>query len=466
MIESVASPPKSGIFKLITNRWTRYIVLTGVANAVLWGAALSYLKVTKPTYTSQWALILPGGSFGVNVNLPDIGQANTSNGSGTGNSTFDPRANYEYIFTSDTVMVAAAAIAKVPPEAFGKPRIKLLDNTTLMEFAVTGKSPVEAQKKSYALFQAITIQINALRTREISQRQGPTQKILLSAQKKLQDAQLKLSTYKVSSGLSFPEQLNNLSVNIEQLRRLRAETIAQEQQATKRVHKLGSDLKLPSQQAAEAFLIQSDRVLQENLKNYSEATAALEVLMAKFGPNHPQVLKETKRQAAAGQALLLRGQLLLGRTVDQATLMQLGLTSNGAGRDPLLQNLVTLQAEQRGLQGQVKALDQQIKPLEERLETLAGRQSTLDNLKRDSQIAEAIFASTIAKLDLGQGDIFSAYPLVQIAVEPSLAKEPTAPKKTIILAGAALGSVFVTLGLTLLWIRKPWGKKLSQLISS
>jgi uncharacterized protein involved in exopolysaccharide biosynthesis len=178
------------------------------------------------------------------------------------------------------------------------------------------------------------------------------------------------------------------------------------------------------------------------------------------------VLKETKRQEAAGQALLLRGQLLLGRTVDQATLMQLGLTSNGAGRDPLLQNLVTLQAEQRGLQGQVKALDQQIKPLEERLETLAGRQSTLDNLKRDSQIAEAVFASTIAKLDLGQGDIFSAYPLVQIAVEPSLPKEPTAPKKTIILAGAALGSVLVTLGLTLLWIRKPWGKKLSQLISS
>jgi uncharacterized protein involved in exopolysaccharide biosynthesis len=466
MIKSAAVPQKIGILKLITNRWTGYILVTGFANAVLWGSALFYLKVTKPTFTSQWALILPGGNFGVNVNLPEIGQANTSNGSGMGNATFDPRANYEYIFTSDRVVVAAAAIAKVPAPSFGKPRIKLIDNTTLMEFKVTGKSPAQAQKKSYALFQAITTQINTLRIREINQRQGPTQKILLSAQKKLQDAQLKLSTYKVNSGLSFPEQLSNLSANIEQLRRLRAETVAQEQQATKRVQKLSADLKLPSQEAAEAFLIQSDRVLQENLKNYSEATAALEILMAKFGPNHPQVVKETKRQQAAGDAMLLRGQLLLGRSVDRATLMQLGLTSNGAGRDPLLQNLVTLQAEQKGLQGQVNALAGQIKPLEERLETLAGRQSTLDNLKRDTQIAEAVFASTIAKLDLGQGDIFSAYPLVQMAVEPDLPQTPTSPQKTIILAGAALGSMFATLGLTLLWVRKPWIKKLSAFISS
>jgi uncharacterized protein involved in exopolysaccharide biosynthesis len=466
MIKRAALSPKIGVFKIIKSRWIRYLIFCGLVNGAIWGVSLSYLKVTKPTYTSQWALILPGGSFGVNVNLPDIGQANTSNGSGGASSMFDPRANYEYIFTSDAVVTAAAAIAKVPPQTFGMPRIKLLDNTTLMEFSVTGKSPTEAQKKSYALLQAITTQINVLRTREITQRQNPTQKILLSAQKKLQDAQLKLSNYKVNSGLSFPEQLSNLSANIEQLRRLRAETIAQAQQATKRVEKLSADLKLPSQTAAEAFLVQSDRILQENLKNYSEATAALEILMAKFGPNHPQVVKETKRQQAAGEALLLRGQLLLGRSIDQSTLIQLSLTSNGAGRDPLLQNLVTLQAEQRGLQGQVTALEQQIKPLEERLERLAQRQSTLENLKRDSQIAEAVFASTIAKLDLGQGDIFSAYPLVQIAVEPSLPKVPTTPKKNIVLAGAALGSVFATLGLTLLWIRKPWLKKLSQSISS
>jgi uncharacterized protein involved in exopolysaccharide biosynthesis len=465
MMKLFAAPPKFGILKLITNRWTRYIILSGLANSVIWGASLSYLKVTKPIYTSKWALILPGGTFGVNFNLPEIGQANASNGSGMGSSTFDPRANYEYIFTSDAVISAAAANAKLPASQFGKPKIKLLDNTTLMEFAVTGRSPAETQKKSYALFQAITTQVNALRTREIAQRQGPTQKILLSAQKKLQDAQAKLSAYKVSSGLSFPEQLSNLSVNIEQLRRLRAETAAQEQQAAKRVQKLSNDLKLSSQQASEAFLIQSDQILQANLKNYSEATAALEVLTAKFGPNHPQVVKETKRQQSAGQALLQRGQVLLGKPVDQETLVGLSLTTNGAGRDPLFQSLVTFQAEQRGLKGQIKALDQQITPLEERLETLAQRQSTLENLKRDSQIAEAVFASTIAKLDLGQGDIFSAYPLVQMAVEPDLPSAATSPKKGIILAGATIGSVFTTLGLTLLWIRKPWLKKLSKMIS-
>jgi uncharacterized protein involved in exopolysaccharide biosynthesis len=465
MTKLIRAPRSFGLITIITNRWTRYIVLCSCANVLIWGSSLGYLKKTKPTYTSQWALILPGASFGVNFNLPEIGQASSSNGAGMGSSTYDPRANYEYIFTSEPILKVAAAIAKIPPETFGKPRIKLLDNTTMMEFQLTGGSPAEARKKSWAMYEAIVQQLSTLRSREIRQRQSPTQATLLAAQNKLEQAQAKLSRYKVSSGLSFPEQLSNLSVNIEQLRRLRVETQAQAQQATNRVQKLSADLGLISNQAAEAFLLQSDQLFQQNLKDYSEASATLEILRTKFGPNHPQVVKETKRQQAATEALSQRGQTLLGRTLDAPGLVQLSLATNGAGRDPLFQNLVTYQAEQRGLQAQLKSLDQQIPKLEKQLETLAQRQSTLDNLKRDTQIAEAVFASTLAKLDLSQGDLFSAYPLAQMAVEPDLPTAPTAPKKSIILAGAAVGSLLTTVGLTLLWIRKPWIKKLAKLIS-
>lgn len=458
-------PKRKGIIGLLTNRWTRYIVLCGCANTFIWGSSLGYLKKAQPIYTSHWVLILPGASFGVNFNLPEIGQASSSNGSGMGSSTYDPRANYEYIFTSEPVIDLAAEIAKVPAESFGKPRIKLLDNTTMMEFELTGKSPQDAQMKSWAMYKAVVKQLNGLRDREIRQRQSPTQTILRSAQQKLEQAQSKLSAYKVSSGLSFPEQLSNLSVNIEQLRRLRVETQAQEQQAAKRVQNLATDLGLSSTQAAEAFLLQSDQIFQQNLKDYSEATATLEVLQKKFGPNHPQVAKEVNRQLSAGAALSQRSQTLLGRSVDQAQLIQFSLATSGSGRDPLFQNLISYQAEQRGLHAQIKSLNQQIPKLEKQLETLAQRQSTLDNLKRDTQIAEAVFASTLAKLDLSQGDLYSAYPLAQMAVEPSLPVAPTSPKKGVILAGSALGSLFTTLGLTLMWIRKPWIKKLSKLIS-
>jgi uncharacterized protein involved in exopolysaccharide biosynthesis len=52
-----------------------------------------------------------------------------------------------------------------------------------------------------------------------------------------------------------------------------------------------------------------------------------------------------------------------------------------------------------------------------------------------------------------------------MALEPTLAKEPTSPKKNFILAGAVVGSIFSTLGLGLMWIRKPWIDKLSKWIS-
>lgn len=450
---------------LLKGRWLRYLILSALGNTLIWGLSLHYLKVTKPTYTSEWGLILSSGSLGVSVNLPGIGQASSSSGSALGSSTYDPRANLEYIFTSEPVLKDAAAIAKIPQDKFNKPRIKLLNNTTIMLFEVTGKSPQEAQQKSLALYQAIVRKVNALRATEISQRGKPSQEILLSAQRKLEQAQKRLSDYKMRSGLNFPDQVGNLSTNIEQLRRLRAETKAQEQLNNKRIQQLSQDLGLSPAEAATAFLLHVDQIFQQNLKDYSEATTSLEVLMTKFGVNHPQVVKESKRQEAAGNALLERSQYLSGKSMSTTTLHRLALAVSGSGRDTLFQSLVSSQSDYQGLKAQVKALDLAIAQLEKRLDNLSQKQSILENLKRDQQIAEATFASTLTKLDLGQGDVFSTYPLIQMAKEPSLPKEATTPKKNFVLVGAAAGSIFSTLGLSLLWIRKPWLKKLSKFIS-
>ncbi|MBD2666001.1 GumC family protein [Richelia sinica] len=449
----------------LKGRWLRYLILSALGNTLIWGSSLQYLKVTKPVYTSEFALILTGASFGVNVNLPGIGQATSSSGSALGSSTYDPRANYEYIFTSEPIVEAAAAIAKMPVKEFSKPRIKLLDNTTIMKFEVTGKSPEDARKKSLALYQAMVNQINSLRAGEINQRKSPTEKILLSAQRKLEQAQKRLSDYKMRSGLSYPEQLGNLSSNIEQLRRQRAEAQAQAQLTNSRLQQLINNLGLSPQEAADAFLLHADQIFQQNLKDYSASSAKLEILITKFGVNHPQVIREKIQQESALTALLQKSKSLLNKPLTIETLNRLALAVNGSGRDALFQSLVSYQSDLEGYKAQITALDLEIKRLEQRLELLSQQQSKLENLKRDEQIAEALFASTLTKLDLGQGDIFAAYPLVQMLVEPSLAEQPTAPKKGFVLAGAAAGSVFSTLGLCLLWIRKPWIDKLAKWLS-
>jgi uncharacterized protein involved in exopolysaccharide biosynthesis len=447
------------------HRWDRYLVVAGTANAVIWGTALLHLVVTRPSYTSTWALILPSANSAVKVNLPGIGQAESSSAGG-GGTTYDTRANYEYIFTSEPVLNDAARRAGLEPAAFGKPRIKLLDNTTLMQFEMSGPSPQLAQRKSVALFAAATERLNQLREGEMREREGPSQRILLSAQSKLAEAQRRVSAFKLSSGLSSTDQVSDLSSNIEQLRRQRAEVAAQAELAAKRRLQLGRDLGLTPAQAAEAFQLQVDPIFQQNQRDYSEATASLKVLLAKFGLNHPRVVKERKRQQAAQAGMLRRSGQLLGRPLPLSVLARLGLASNGTGRDILFQNLITYQTDERGLLGQRQALDGQIGQLERRLQDLSQRQSKLENLKRDEQIAEAVFASTLTKLDLGQGDLFTAFPLVQMAVEPSLPIKPSAPKRGFVLAGAFVGSLLSTTGLWILWIRKPWVKKLNVWLSS
>ncbi len=448
-------------------RWSRYILVSAGANGFIWSSSLLFLATAKPVYTSTWALILPGSVNAVNVNLPEIGQASASSGSaGVATSTFDPRDNYEYIFTSEQVIRQAAKNAKLPMDKFGEPRIKNIDNTTLMQIEVTGPTPEEARRKSYALYDALRERLNELRTSEIEQRQVPTQAIMRDTQAKLAAAQRKVSAYKLRSGLNSSEQVETLSTNIEQLRRQRAEFAAQQAQADARAQKLSRSLGLSAAEAADAFKLQVDQIFQQNLKDYSEATAILKVQLSKFGPNHPRILKEIKRQQAAQQALQRRARLVLGRPLQATTLSRLALSSSGSGRDSLFQSLVTDQSTATGAAAQVRKLDQQIAALEGRLRWMSQRQSSLENLKRDEQIAEAVFASTLAKLDLGQADLFAAFPLVQMAVEPSLAAKPTSPKKGLVLAGSAFGSILTTVGLWILWIRKPWIRRVANWIST
>jgi uncharacterized protein involved in exopolysaccharide biosynthesis len=116
--------------------------------------------------------------------------------------------------------------------------------------------------------------------------------------------------------------------------------------------------------------------------------------------------------------------------------------------------LVTAQSEQKGIDAEVKTLNQQIVLLEQRLSDLTQKAAKLDRLQRDLQIAEAVFASTVTKLDLGKSSIYSSYPLIQLLRKPTLEDTPVSPKTKLVLAGAGASSLFTSTGLLLLWLRK------------
>ncbi|GAB1543035.1 hypothetical protein NUACC21_57090 [Scytonema sp. NUACC21] len=435
---------------LLKRIWANYFLTIIFANAVVWAAALFYVVKAKTSYVSEWSINIPGQATNANINLPNIGQATSQDSSAYSATTYDPRENYKAIASSEQVLKAAAMAANMPLPEFGKPKIKIVDNTTLMQFSLKGSSPEEAQKKSQALYQALENKLNQLRREEVYQQNTRLQSGIEDLRRKLKKSQERLSNYKAKSGMSSDEQLSNLAVNIETLRRQRAELVAQEQLSKARLIELSTNLGLSSQEASDAFTLQADTLFQKYLQSYNDAKGKLITLTAKFLPNHPIVVTQQTEVDSAEAALVKRASSLLNRPFSIETIDKLNFgntDTSGSKRTNFSEQLVTATVETQGLQAQVKALDREITELEMRLKGLSQRQAVIEDLKRDVQVSEAVFSSTIARLDLAKSSISASYPQIQIMSKPSLPEEPAGPTKEMVLMGTLVSSIFLSSGI-------------------
>ena len=439
-------------------RFSKYLLVGTLSNTTLWAGTFHYLETTPPTYTSEALINVAGGGPGVNVNLPEIGQAVTSSSSSFSSSSSDPRENYKLVAMGPAVLKAAASNINMTTEEFGEPLLSIVNNTTILKVEGTAQEPGVAQQKVKALWNALYQRLDTLRIEEQQERDKSSEKALATAQSKLTAAQQRVSTYKAQSGLNSSDQVKGLIANIDHLRQKRAEMLAVRQQINGHVLQLSTALNLSPQEAADALVLQTDQLFQKSYTDYSESTATLVGLLPERGPNYPDVVEARRQQEAARQALLERGQLLLGRSVDELTLSRLVLDNgNGSGikRGELFQELVQQQSKLQGAIGEVQALTEEVGLLEQSLQGLTQKESVLEGLLRDLQVAEAIFASTLAKVDLGAGDPYASYPIMQLIEAPNLPVEPSSPKRKLVLLGTVLGSLLTSIGLTLLWYRQP-----------
>ncbi|MGA7933348.1 MAG: hypothetical protein WCA35_07360, partial [Kovacikia sp.] len=374
-------------------RGLRYLSLGIAINALIWGTTLFLLKDSPQVYTSQWSVIL----LGRERMKPDYlleGEATSSQAKPQTNREADIKTSYRVIVTTDAVRKAAAAKVGITADQFGKPQVELIEGTALMNFSISGSTREEAQKKAYALHEAFQERLNQLRLQQAEEEQAGFENALRISRKKLENAQLRFSDYKIKAGLASKDQIDQLASNIEVLRRTRAEIAAQQQDASVRARQLASNLNMTSRLAADAFVLRADSLFQQYLQQDSEATTTLTNLASKFGPNHPLVVRETAKQAAAQRALQERAQTLLGRPMDPTTIAQLNIGSGaqtGTARENLFKDIVTNQTEQEGLAARIQELDRQISYLEQRLSVMAHNSQYLDALNRNLQIEESVF---------------------------------------------------------------------------
>ena len=438
-------------------RWLKYLLVGVLCNGTLWAFSLYYLKKTPSTYTSELLIHVAGSGPGVSVNLPSIGQANTSSNTAFGSHS-DPRENYKLMTISVTILSAAAKALKIPESEFGKPNVNLINNTTLLKVETKGNSPELAQQKAWSIYTALYDRLEVLREEEQAERDKSVQNALADAQVKLTSAQKKIAQYKAESGLSSSAQVKQLIDNLGRLQMQYIETAAKYRQVSDRLKQQSLTLGLQSQQAADALVLATDREFQKILEQYTNANSTLLELRTNRGENYPDVIKARREQKYALQRLIERGQILLRKPVAKSTLELLVLDNgNGSGekRANLFVQLVDLRAEQVGLAGKTANLTKQMQNLNAELAILTQKEAVLDSLDRDLQIAQAVFASTLTKLDLSKGDRFASFPMMQIIEKPTLSTDPSAPKPKLVMAGTIVGCLLITTGLTILWWREP-----------
>lgn len=441
-----------------TNRLPRYVILAILILSTIWLITLVYLKTTQPIFRSQWTLVLPGKGAGANVNLIDIGQTSTAAASPYSNSSTSAKANYKEFAMSHSVLKRAAKSVNLSVEEFGLPRIKLVDQTSLLYFTIEGRSAKKAQEKANALHKALLELLDKLRDDELKQQESSALFALQGFKRKLESASKRLLDFQSSANLVSMSQFNQLVMSVEQLRREKLQAIAMLEELAGRESQLTFNLGLSAKQASDTLILQNDQYFQLTIENYSTTRLKLAKLKAKWGTNHPQVIQANAQYETADRALSSRLNKLLGTGAGNRQEL-LKLQSDDT-RNRLLKDLVEFDVDKRGLIQKIESYTRLTSKLISERNELTLPASKLDELIRNHQVAEAIFTSALARTDTSKSDVFVSYPLVQMLDNPNRPLSASSPNTLFAIIGAGFGSLFSILGLLVLWKRKPYIQKI------
>ncbi len=445
-------------FPLLPSPQSPYFWIGIILNSAVWLLIVIYWKFVPPTYTSEWGIKILESNTGVQLSVPGIGRAESSSTSSKGRQ--DPRTDYLYIAGDRTILEEAAETVSMTPGEFGSPELTANDDGTIISLTVEGDSPLEAQEKAFTFHHALTDRIESLRQAEIERQEKHIQETLEASRKKLDEAQKNLSRYQVSASITSEEQTRQLASNLEGLYRQKAELSAQERGLNSISQELGRELNLSSRETNFAYQLLGDEVYQRQLQQHAQTRSELTALLSRFTSQAPSVVNKQAELDESTAALRQRANFLLNRQVSQRELERITYLTLDPKmktvREGVFRDLVTNQANQQKLEAQIQELERQREKLEGRQKTIAQDKLQMDNYQRDLQVAEAIFASTLAELDLGKEHAYSVYPPIQLIKEPSLPKEnhPTTPNVKLLLLAGMAGTFLVTSGLLLVWFER------------
>ena len=434
------------------NHRNRYVLGCVISVAGIWLLCAIYMLFLPTTYVSKWTFILPGAGAGVSVTLDTIGQTSSVSASPFSSPGLSPKVIYKEIAINDPVLANAAQAMNMKPEEFGKPQIKLIDETTLMLFETKGSSPQLAQDKANAVISAFQQQLDNLRRDEIDRRASSIRETIKGYQDNLKAARQRIFEMQQKSGLVSIDQFNQVTISLEEMRRklMLARTEADSLEASQGA--LAAGLGIDSSLASLALSLSANSVFAKALADYSDLSAQVAEQSRIFGSRNPFLLQSRAKQSAVLEILKKAAKKSHVSESEFPDLMIALLASKG--REQLLKELVAGEAQAEGKKREVQALEHEFKQLDERLNDLTSKAARLEDLKKDHLVAEAVFSSALARVDTNKADLFASYPIVQVLSPPDLPERPAQPRLILAILGGTMGTLLAVAAWVIAWMRK------------
>lgn len=431
-------------------RIPRYLAFALLGGTLIWAPITGYLRTAPLSFKSQTSLILPGSGASASMNLNGIGQASSYANSAFSSNSVSPTETYKRLIGADRILAAAAKSMSLSRRDFGQPRINLIDQTSLINLEITGSSPEDAQARGDALLSAFFAELDALRTDEQTTREDSGLAAIAEyrnsvAATRADIAQLQQETGLISAGQydAMVEATRVLESRVQDLEATLGEK-------TQSMTSLENTLGIPAQTAATTLKLFADVEFNALTKEVGTHAASLAEARSRFGEGHPKVQDARAAHNAATDAAMRQAALVTG--MDKVQLKSLDLAPAGA-RAELLAQLVRMDAERSGIAHEFSDLSTRLRQDLAKQDNLTNAAARLQDLQRDFSVAEAVFATAIARSQSTKSDVYASYPLVQVLENPSLPDRPSSPNRKLALAAGAAATLMLLIGLVLGWLR-------------
>ncbi|MBQ4836399.1 GumC family protein [Pseudoalteromonas luteoviolacea] len=432
-------------FRATIYRWLHrpYLAACAISYVVITLLVIAYLQ-KAPTYKSDFDIVLPGTGANSQVNIDEVGQVVSSTSAPFGKG-YNPRVNYKEMIKSRNLLDNAAKTLNLTAHEFGSPKVRLTEQTSILNIETTGKSAMLAQNKAWAIYDALQAQLDHLRADEVKRRDESIKAVLDQYRERLNATRNNIIDFQQRSLIVSAEQLQRETATLSSIKEKMVMIQAEIGQGEDYVSQLSVDLGVSPAMAGQAFVLQSDSEFRGYLSELTSSASQLSEYRSRWGDGHPKVKAEFARFEHSKQSLRNRSQGLVGPNAAHIfTTLDL---KNNPKRAQLFADLINAYAVKKGKEAKFVELDQAQTLLNEKIKIYAREAAELERLQREFDLAEAVFTSAAARLEASKADVFASYPIVQLMTPPSLAFKAVSPKKGLAVAAALFAMIFTSLAI-------------------